>query len=163
MEAAFQIEQTERNAHHGPLLSLSGNAALRTQYNARGSLRSAPSLPDDKSEFCLAGSHKEDSCFAKERSKEATQMRTKERQEERKAGKKNRGGDRAAVASASASAAPTSPKAPMPTPKATASSRAATVKESAARASVRLAGTHNMLSTVGTLGVVVRDKRRCIA
>jgi hypothetical protein len=40
VEAAFQIEQTERTAHHGPLLSPSGNAALRTQYNARGGMRS---------------------------------------------------------------------------------------------------------------------------
>jgi hypothetical protein len=116
VEAAFQIEQTEHNAHHGPLLSPSGDAALCTQYNARGGLRSAPSLPDNKCEFCLSGGHKEETCFAKERSKEATQTCTKERQEERKAGKKNRGGDRAAVASALASAAPTSPKAPTPPP-----------------------------------------------
>jgi hypothetical protein len=143
VEAAFQIEQTERNAHHGPLLSPSGDAALRTQYNARGGSRPASSSPDDKCEFCLAGGHKEESCFAKERSKEAAQTHTKERQEERKAGKKNRGGDRAAVALASAPAAPTSPKAPTPPPKTTASSRAASVKESAARASVRLAGTHD--------------------
>jgi hypothetical protein len=143
VEAAFQIKQTERNAHHGPLLSLSGDAALRAQYNARGGSRSAPSLPDNKCKFCLSGGHKEETCFAKERSKEAAQMRTKERQEERKAGKKNHGGDRAAVASALASAAPTSPKAPTPPPKVTASSRAAAVKESATCTSVRLAGTHN--------------------
>jgi hypothetical protein len=143
VEAAFQIEQTECNTHHGPLLSPSGDAALHAQYNARSSSRSAPSSPDDKCEFCLAGGHKEETCFAKERSKEAAQTRTKERQEEHKAGKKNRGGDCAAVALASASAAPTSHKAPTPPPKATASSHATTVKESATCASVRLAGTHN--------------------
>jgi hypothetical protein len=143
VEAAFQIEQTECNAHHGPLLSPSGNAMLRAQYNACGGLRSAPSSPDDKCEFCLSSSHKEETCFAKEHSKEAAQTRTKECQEERKAGKKNSGGDRAAVASASASAAPTSPKAPTPPPKVIASSRAAAVKESATRTSVRLAGTHD--------------------
>jgi hypothetical protein len=143
VEAAFQIEQTEHNAHHGPLLSPSGDTMLCTQYNAHGSLRSAPSSPDNKCEFCLASGHKEESSFAKERSKEAAQTCTKERQEERKAGKKNCGGDRAAVALASASAAPTSPKAPTPPPKTTTSSCAATVKESAARASVRLAGTHD--------------------
>jgi hypothetical protein len=71
VEAAFQIEQTKRNTHHGPLFSPSGNVALCAQYNTRGGLRSAPSLPDDKCEFCLSGSHKEESCFAKKRSKEA--------------------------------------------------------------------------------------------
>jgi hypothetical protein len=143
VEAAFQIEQTERNAHHSPLLSPSGDAALRAQYNARGGSRSAPSSPDDKCEFCVASGHKEESCFAKERSKEAAQIRTKEHQEECKAGKKNHGGDRAAVALVLASAAPTSPKAPTPPPKVTALSRAAVVKESTARASVRLVGTHD--------------------
>jgi hypothetical protein len=143
VEAAFQIEQTERNAHYGPLLSPSGNAVLCAQYNARGGLRSVPSLPDNKCKFCLSGSHKEDSCFAKERSKEAAQMRTKERQEERKAGKKNCGGDCTAVALALAPAALTLPKAPTPPPKVTTLSRAAAVKESAAHASVCLAGMHN--------------------
>jgi hypothetical protein len=143
VEAAFQIKQTERNAHHGPLLSPSGNTSLCAQYNACGGSHSVPSSLDNKCEFCLAGGHKEDSCFTKERSKEAAQTRTKERQEERKAGKKNRGGDCAAVALASASAAPTSPKAPTLPPKVTALSRAATVKESATCASVHLAGTHN--------------------
>jgi hypothetical protein len=143
VKAAFQIEQTECNTHHGPLLSLSGDTALCTQYNAHSSSHSVPSLLDDKCEFCFAGGHKEETCFAKECSKEAVQTRTKERQEERKAGKKNCGGDCAAVASASASAAPTSPKAPTPPPKVTALSRATAVKESAARASVCLAGTHD--------------------
>jgi hypothetical protein len=143
VETAFQIEQTERNAHHGPLLSPSGNAALHAQYNARGGSHSAPSSPNDKCEFCLAGGHKEESCFAKERSKEAAQTRTKEHQEECKAGKKNCGGDCAAVALASAPATPTLPKAPTPPPKTTALSRATSVKESAACASVCLAGTHD--------------------
>jgi hypothetical protein len=148
VEAAFQIEQTERNAHHGPLLSLSSDAALCAQYNTRGGLHSAPSLLDDKCEFCLSGGHKEETCFAKEHSKEAAQTRTKERQEEHKAGKKNRGEDCAAVASVLASAAPTLPKAPMPPPKVTATSRAAAVKESTAHASVCLAGTHDMHADV---------------
>jgi hypothetical protein len=30
VEATFQVEQTERDAHPGPLLSPSGDAALRT-------------------------------------------------------------------------------------------------------------------------------------
>jgi hypothetical protein len=143
VEAVFQIEQTKCNTHHGPLLSPSGDAALCAQYDARSGSRSAPSSPDDKCEFCLSSGHKEETCYAKERSKEAAQTRTKERQEERKASKKNRGGEHAAVALALASAAPTSPKAPTPPPKTTASSRAASVEESAARASVRLASTHD--------------------
>jgi hypothetical protein len=143
VEITFQIEQTERNTHHGPLLFLSSNAALCTQYNTRGGSRSAPSSPENKCKFGLAGGHKEETCYAKERSKEAAQTYTKECQEERKAGKKNRGGDRAAVASASASTTPTLPKAPTPPPKVTTSSCAATIKESTACASVCLASTHN--------------------
>jgi hypothetical protein len=143
VEAASQIKQTKCNTHHSPLLSLSGNAALCTQFNACGGSCSAPSSLDNKCKFCLASSHKEETCFAKECSKEAAQMCTKERQEECKAGKKNCGGDCTAVALVLASAIPTLPKAPMLPPKVTTLSCAAAVKESAARASVHLAGTHN--------------------
>jgi hypothetical protein len=143
VQAAFQIEQVEHNTHHSPLLSLSTNTALCTQYNACGGLHSAPSLPDNKCKFCLASSHKEETCFAKEHAKEAAQMHTKECQEECKAGKKNRGGDCATVTLASASATPMLPKAPMPPSKVTTASCAAAVKESAACISVRVAGTHN--------------------
>jgi hypothetical protein len=140
VEATFQIEQTECSSS---LLFPSGNAMLCAQYNAHGGLRSAPSSPDNKCMFCLDGSHKEESCFAKECSKEAAQMHTKECQEEHKAGKKNCGGDCAAVALVSASATPTFSKAPTPPPKVTTLSHAAAVKKCAARASVRLAGMHN--------------------
>jgi hypothetical protein len=149
VEATFQIEQVERNTHHSPLLSLSGNAALFTQYNA---------------ELCLAGGHKEETCFAKEHSKEAAQTCTKECQEEQKVGKKNRSGDCATVALALASTAPMLPKAPTLPPKVTTASCTAAVKKSAARASVCLASTHNThtdMHWIADLGATSHMSTQC--
>jgi hypothetical protein len=50
VEAAFQIEQTERNAHHSPLLSPSGNTALLSQLYKetaplnKGGVKTSPHL-----------------------------------------------------------------------------------------------------------------------
>jgi hypothetical protein len=57
IEAAFQVEQTERDTHRGPLLSPSGDAALRT---AAGSPRQ--SKPGVRCGFCTGEGHNEDAC-----------------------------------------------------------------------------------------------------
>jgi hypothetical protein len=87
VEAAFQVEQTERSAHHGPLVTPAGDAALRTQQNVRNALRTPSSV---ECTFCKATGHTQNRCFARERAADAAKAKTKERKEERKA--KRRGG-----------------------------------------------------------------------
>jgi hypothetical protein len=131
IEAAFQVEQTERNASRGPLYTPAGDTALRTQ-DTRCSNRSAPSgtptTPGKGCAFCEALNHEEASCWAKERAADAARARTKELQEERSKNKKAGCASRAAAATAGTS---------------TGAATKPTVTESAARASVRLAGTHD--------------------
>jgi hypothetical protein len=55
VEAAFQVEQTERDAHHGPLLSPSGDAALHTA--AQPPRQNKPGV---KCGFCTGEGHNED-------------------------------------------------------------------------------------------------------
>jgi hypothetical protein len=126
VEAAFQVEQTKRSAHHGPLVTPAGDAALRTQQN----VRTAPRTPSSvECTFCKATGHTHNQCFARERAADAAKAKTKERKEERKA-KRRGGGDGAAAATALSSSSSAAPKAPA-------------VKELAASASLRLAGTHD--------------------
>jgi hypothetical protein len=124
--AAFQVEQTERSAHHSPLVTPTGDAALCTQQN----VCNAPRMPSSvECTFCKATGHTHNQCFARERAADAAKAKTKERKEERKA-KRRGGGNCAAAATASLSLSSAAPKAPA-------------VKELAASASLCLASTHN--------------------
>jgi hypothetical protein len=128
VEAAFQVKQTKRSAHHGPLVTPAGNTALCTQQNIRNALRMLSSV---KCTFCKATGHAQDQCFACECTADAAKAKTKEHKEERKA--KRCGGGNCAVAATAllllllSSAAPKAPA----------------VKELAASASLCLAGTHD--------------------
>jgi transposase InsO family protein len=131
VEAAFQVEQTERNASRGPLYMPAGDTALRTQDTRRGNCPAQsgmPTTPGKGCAFCEALNHEESSCWAKERAADTARARTKELQEERSKNKKASRASRAAAASAGTSTGATTKP---------------TVTESAARASVRLAGTHD--------------------
>jgi hypothetical protein len=91
VEAVFQVEQTERNTLRGPLYTLAGNTALRTQDMRRGNCPApsgTPTTPGKGCGFCEALNHKEASCWAQERAADATHACTKELQEERLKNKK---------------------------------------------------------------------------
>jgi transposase InsO family protein len=118
VEAAFQVEQTERNAHRGPLLSPSSDAALPTTAQAP-----RVNKPGVKCGFCTGNGHTEEDCYKKERARKDAQKVVEERRAGRNSGKKAR-------ANRAAAAAPSSP----------APSDGAKVTELAASASVRLAG-----------------------
>lgn len=57
IEAAFQVEQTKCNAAHRPLISPTGNKALRTQQDGRHTLSSKSSLVCT---FCNTTGHTQD-------------------------------------------------------------------------------------------------------
>jgi hypothetical protein len=118
IEAAFQVKQTERDAHQGSLLSPSGDAALRT-------IAQAPRVnkPGVKCGFCTGDGHTKDDCYKKEHARKDTQKVVEERRAGRDGGKKARANRTAAA----------SPSSTMP-------SDGAKVTELAASASVRLAG-----------------------
>jgi hypothetical protein len=126
VEAAFQVKQTERSAHHGPLVTPAGNAALCTQQNIHNALRMPSSI---KCTFCKATGHTHNQCFARKRAADTAKAKTKERKEERKA-KRHGGGNCVVAATASLSLSSAAPKAPA-------------VKELAASASLCLASMHN--------------------
>jgi hypothetical protein len=131
VEAAFQVEQTERNASRGPLYMPAGDTALRTQDTRRGNCpapSSTPTTPGKGCTFCKALNHKEASCWAKERAADTVHARTKELQEERSKNKKAGCASCAAAATAGTS---------------TGAATKPTITESATHASVHLAGTHN--------------------
>jgi hypothetical protein len=119
VEAAFQAEQTERDAHRSHLLSPSGKAALRA--NTAGPPRQ--NKPGLKCVFCTGKGHDEDVCFKKDRACKDAQKAVEERRTNRDGGKKGRA-NRAATPSSSS-----------PAP-----SGGAKVTELAASASVCLAG-----------------------
>jgi hypothetical protein len=130
VEAAFQVEQTERGTHRGPLLSPSGDAALRA--NAAGQPRQ--NKPGDKCGSCTGKGHDEDACFKKDRARKDAQKAVEERGANPDGAKQPR---RATRAAASSSPAPPD---------------AAKVTELAASASVCLTGvpnTHAVLSLQG--------------
>jgi transposase InsO family protein len=118
VKAAFQVEQTERDAHRGPLLSPSGGAALRTTTQAP-----RQNKPGIKCGFCTGDGHTEEDCYKKERARKDAQKVVEERCTGRNGGKKAR-------ANCVAAASPSSP----------APSDSAKVTELAASASVCLAG-----------------------
>jgi hypothetical protein len=127
VEAVFQVKQTKRSAHHGPLVTPTGDTALHTQQN----VCNAPRMPSSvECMFCKATGHTQDQCFARKRAADAAKAKTKERKEECKA-KRRGGGDCAAAATELLSLSSAAPKAPA-------------VKELAASASLCLASTHNM-------------------
>jgi hypothetical protein len=119
IKAAFQVEQTERNTHRGPLLSPSGNAALHA--NAAGPPRQKK--PGIKCGFSTGEDHDKHACFKKDRARKDAQKAVEERRTNRDGGKKGRT-NRAATPSSSS-----------PAP-----SEGTKVTELAASASVRLAG-----------------------
>jgi hypothetical protein len=118
VEATFQVEQTERNAHRGLLLSLSGNATLRTV--AQPPRQNKPGV---KCGFCTGKGHDEDTCYKKDRARKDAQKAVEERHTSCNAAKACRA-NRAAAASPS-----------LPAP-----SDGAKVTELATSASVCLAG-----------------------
>jgi hypothetical protein len=89
---------------------------------------STPTTPGKGCAFCEALNHEEALCWAKERAADAARARTKELQEERLKNKKAGRTSRAATAATGTS---------------TSAATKPTVTKSAARASVRLAGTHD--------------------
>jgi transposase InsO family protein len=118
VESAFQVEQTERDTHRGPLLSPSGNTALCTTAQApRVNKRGV------KCGFCTGDGHTEDDCYKKERARKDAQKAVEERRAGCDGGKKAR-------ANCAAAASPLSP----------APSDGAKVTELAPSASVRLTG-----------------------
>jgi hypothetical protein len=118
VKAAFQVKQTERNAHCGPFLSPSGNAALRIAAQLP-----PVNKPGVKCNFCTGNGHMEEDCYKKECACKDAQKVVEERRAGRNGGKKARA-NRAAT---------TSPSSPVP-------SDGAKVTELAASASVCLAG-----------------------
>jgi hypothetical protein len=118
VEAAFQVEQTERNAHCGPLLSPSSDTALRTAAQLP-----RVNQPGVKCGFCTGDRHTKEDCYKKERARKDAQKVVKERRIGRNSSKKAR-------ANHATAASPSSP----------ARSDGAKVTELAASASVRLAG-----------------------
>jgi hypothetical protein len=126
VQAAFQVKQTKRSAHHSPLVTPAGDTALRTQQD----VCNAPRTPSNvKCMFCEATGHTQDQCFARKRTADAAKAKTKERKEERKA--KRRGGGNCVATAAASLSSSAAPKAP-------------SVKELAASASLCLASMHNM-------------------
>jgi hypothetical protein len=117
VEAAFQAEQTKRDAHRSHLLSLSGNAAFRA--NTAGLLRQ--NKPGVKRGFCTGEGDDEDEYIKKQRARKDAQKAIEERCANRNGNKPRR---------ASCAAASSSP----------ALSDSAKVTELAASASVCLAG-----------------------
>jgi hypothetical protein len=73
IEAAFQVKQTKRNAHCNPLLSLSGNAALRTA--AQPPRQNKPGV---KCGFCTGKGHNKDTCNKKDCARKDAQKAIKE-------------------------------------------------------------------------------------
>jgi hypothetical protein len=121
VEAMFQVEQTKCDAHGGPLLSLSGDAALRTtaqppRQNKQGV----------KCGFCTGKGHNKENCYKKDRAHKDAQKAVEERCANRNAAKPHHA-NRAAATSSS-----------LPAP-----SDGAEVTELVASASVRLAGSPN--------------------
>jgi hypothetical protein len=121
VEAAFQVKQTKRDAHRGPLLSPSGDATLRTA--AQPPCQNKPGV---KCGFCTGEGHDEDPCFKKDHARKDAQKAVEERRANHNGGKKGRA-NRAATPSSS-----------LPAP-----SNGAKVTELAASASVHLAGSPN--------------------
>jgi hypothetical protein len=126
VEAAFQVKQTKRSAHHGPLVTPAGNVALCMRQDICNALRTPSSI---ECTFCEAAGHTQDQCFACKHAADTAKAKTKERKEEHKA-KHHGGGNCAVAATASLLLSSAAPKAPA-------------VKELAASASLCLAGTHN--------------------
>jgi hypothetical protein len=142
VEAAFQVEQTKRIAHCGPLLSPSGDAALRTTAQAP-----RQNKPGVKCGFCTGKEHDEDACYKKDRACKDAQKVVEEHRAGRDGGKKARA-DRAAAAS----------------PSSTIPSDGAKVTELAASASVRLAGspdTHADAHWIQYTGATSHMSPRC--
>jgi hypothetical protein len=133
IEAMFQVEQTEGDAHRSPLLSSSGDAALCTA--AQPPRQNKPGV---KRGFCTGDRHTEDDCYKKERACKDAQKVVEERRASRNSGKKARA-NRAAA---------TSPSSPAP-------SDSAKVTELAASASVRLAGSRDLSANGGCGGIIV--------
>jgi hypothetical protein len=104
VEAAFQVKQTEREAHRGPLLSPSGDAALRTA--AQPPRQNKPGV---KCGFCTGKGHDEDACFKKNSARKDAQKAAEERRTNRDGGKKGCA-NRAATPSSSSPSPPDSAK-----------------------------------------------------
>jgi hypothetical protein len=98
VEAVFQFEQTEHDTHRGPLLSPSGDAALRTTAQAP-----RQSKPGVKCGFCTGDGHTEEDCYKKKRARKVAQKVVEERRTNRDSGKKGR------TNCATAAASPASP------------------------------------------------------
>jgi hypothetical protein len=132
IKGVFQVKQTKHNTSCGPLYTLAGDTAFHTQDTRCSNCpvpSSTPTTPGKGCGFCKALSHEEASCWAKERAADAAHTCTKELQEKRSKNKKAGRASRAAAAAAGTS---------------TGAANKPTITKSAAHASVRLTGTHNM-------------------
>jgi hypothetical protein len=100
VEAAFQVEQTERDSTSGPLLVASGDAAL---HASSSKFPPPQNLPGVVCAFCGNNGHEEGACFARIKAQKAAQELTKEK----KAGKKDCQRANRAVKEASKDSTPT--------------------------------------------------------
>jgi hypothetical protein len=78
VEAAFQVEQTGRDAHRSTLLSLSGDAALRT--TAQPPRQNKQGI---KCGFCTGKGHDKENCYKKDHTHKDAQKAVKERRTNR--------------------------------------------------------------------------------
>jgi hypothetical protein len=85
VEAAFQVEQTERDAHRSPHLSPSGNTTLCTATQPP-----RQNKPGIKCGFCTGEGHDEDACYKKDCARKDAQKAVEGCQVNRNGGKKGR-------------------------------------------------------------------------
>jgi hypothetical protein len=78
VEAAFQVEQVERTAHHGPLV---GSAALRTFGKP-----SSPRVDSDECPFCTIKGHTQEDCYKYKSARNDTIKLVKERKVDTRGG-----------------------------------------------------------------------------
>jgi hypothetical protein len=82
IKGAFQVKQTKHDAHHGPLLSLSGDTALRTATQPPHQNK-----PGVKCGFCTGKGREGDACYKKDCAHKDAQKAVKERCTNRDAAK----------------------------------------------------------------------------
>jgi hypothetical protein len=94
VEAVFQVEQTKHDVHCGPLLSLSGDATLRTTAQPPHQNKSGI-----KCSFCTGEGHNEKNCYKKDHACKDAQKAVEECRANRDTAKPRRTNHAAAASS----------------------------------------------------------------
>jgi hypothetical protein len=81
VEAVFQEKQTKHNTHHGPRLSMSGDATLCARYQDELGI---------KYDFCTGEGHDKDTCYKKDCARKDAQKAVKEHRANRNGAKPHR-------------------------------------------------------------------------